>query len=103
MSTDTIMPVLMSELRVLVSQTCDCDITDKHFTKTTMSCDRDMLTMSTELVYSDSDGNVTASSLLGSAASRLMGVRTFNEEILMIDMSCALRDEQGNCIEVKKI
>ena len=103
MSTDTILPVLISNLRIVFSQACDCQIMADHFTMATMSCDTHMLTLSSDLVFSNSDGNVTASTVLRSAASALMGVRTFNEEIITFDTSCPIRDAQGACVQVNTI
>ena len=94
------MQTLMSELRALLSQACDCEITEDHFTMATMSCDANMLTLSSDLVFSNSAGNVTASTVLRSAASALMGVRTFNEEMFTFDTSCPIRDAQGACVQV---
>ena len=66
----------------------------------TMSCDANVLTLNSNLVYSNSDGNVTASTLLTSAASALMGVRIFNEERFKFDTSCPIRVAQEACEEV---
>ena len=90
----------MSELRALLSQACDCKITRRHFTMATMSCDANVLTLNSDLVYSNGDGNVTASTVLMSAASALMGVRTFNEERFTFDRMCPIRVAQGTCEEV---
>ncbi len=102
MSTEAVKTAVLSELRSTFSQTCNCDITLDEFTMATMLCDdNNMLTLSSDLLFSDQDGELTASSLLSSAASRLAGVRTFNDATLVIDTSCALRDAQGRCIEVR--
>lgn len=69
----------------------------------TMSCDNGMLILSAELIYSDQNGDVTASNLLSSAAHQLMGIRVFDDVTVVIDTECPLRDSQENCIEVKII
>ncbi|XP_064384046.1 uncharacterized protein LOC135333043 [Halichondria panicea] len=90
-STEAVKTAVLSELRSTFSQTCNCDITLDEFTMATMLCDdNNMLTLSSDLLFSDQDGELTASSLLSSAASRLAGVRTFNDATLFIDTSCAL-------------
>ncbi len=102
MSTEAVKTAVLSELRYTFSQTCTCDITPDDFTMATMSCDdNNMLTLSSDLLFSNQDGEMTASNLLSSAASRLAGVRTFNNGTLVIDTSCALRDAGGRCIEVR--
>ena len=68
----------------------------------TMSCDANVLTLSSELVYSSSNGNVTASTVLRSAASVLVGVRTFNE-MFTFDTSCPIKIAQVACEEVTHI
>ena len=61
-----------------------------------------MLTMTMDLVYSNANGTVTATSVLSSAASWLMGGRMINGDAFTLNTNCALQDASGVCIGVRQ-
>ncbi len=99
-TTEAIKTAALDELMTIFTHTCYCDITPDQITMETLSCDGNVLTVSSEFIFSDEDGIMTASDLLSSAASVLMGERLFDDITLAWDTSCPLKDAQGNCIEV---
>lgn len=72
--------LLLMELQFSFSYETEADFTIENFAHSTLTCSSEgsSILMSTDIIYSNSDGSVTASALVETAEEWINGIRTAN-------------------------
>lgn len=72
--------MLVMELQFFFSYVTDADFVTENFARSSLTCSSEgsSILMSTDVIYSNSDGSVTASALVEMAEEWMNGMRTAN-------------------------
>ena len=78
--------MLLMELQFSFSYETDADFTKENFARSSLTCSSEgsSILMSTDVIYSNSDGSVTASALVEVAEEWMNGMRAANGAIFQI-------------------